>query len=55
MTDELLARDGGGSWIDPEVVFGKLTYRKWRTLPAVEQAAITDYTRTDVRKTGFLI
>lgn len=40
---ELVSVDGGGSWIDPEVVFGKLRYGDWDRWPAHERRAIEAY------------
>lgn len=40
---ELLASDGGGHWIDPEVAFGKFCYANWRTWPDDEQEAVVGF------------
>ena len=40
---ELVAADGGGVWIDPEVLFGKLAYGGWTTWPEPERHAIRLY------------
>lgn len=42
---ELLAEDGGDTWIDPEVVFGKLSHGDWHEWPAREREAIRQYLR----------
>lgn len=43
---ELLAADGGGSWIDAEVAFGKLSYGDWHEWPADERETIRQYLRS---------
>jgi hypothetical protein len=40
---ELAAADGGGVWIDPEVLFGKFTYGGWTTWPETERRAVRLY------------
>src|SRR5687768_7110520 len=40
---DLLAQTGGGSWIEPEIVFGKLPYGKWTTWPRRERDALLAY------------
>ncbi len=40
---ELVAIDGGGGWIDPETLFGKLAYGGWQTWPQDERRAIVGF------------
>jgi hypothetical protein len=40
---ELLSQDAGGGWVNPEVVFGKLTYGEFRDWPCHEQDAVIHF------------
>jgi hypothetical protein len=43
---ELVSIDGGDGWIDPEVLFGKLSYGEWKSWPEVEQQAIIHFLKS---------